>query len=64
MKKSIVIVGGGVIGCITAIELKKKGFDITIIDKGQMAEGGILCCWGNFISINALELQRGSLRFM
>ena len=39
MKKSIVIVGGGVIGCITAIELKKKGFDITIIDKGQMAEG-------------------------
>ena len=29
----IVIIGGGIAGCTTAIELAKLGFDITILEK-------------------------------
>ena len=44
----IAVVGGGVIGCISAIEIKKKGFDVTVFDQSTIgngsswASGGIL----------------------
>ena len=44
----IAVVGGGVIGCISAIEIKKKGFDVTVFDQSfighgsSWAAGGIL----------------------
>ena len=44
----IAVVGGGVIGCISAIEIKKKGFDVTVFDQSSIgngsswASGGIL----------------------
>ena len=44
----VAVVGGGVIGCISAIEIKKKGFDVTVFDQSTIgngsswASGGIL----------------------
>lgn len=40
----IVIVGGGVIGLFTAWYLRKKGADITVIDRGNLTDG---CSFGN-----------------
>ena len=46
--RKIAVVGGGVIGCISAIEIKKKGFDVTVFDQSKIghgsswASGGIL----------------------
>jgi len=30
--KRAVIIGGGLVGCLTAVEMQHKGFDVTIID--------------------------------
>jgi len=40
----IVIVGGGVVGLFTALYLRKKGAEITVIDRGDMTDG---CSYGN-----------------
>ncbi|MDX8378049.1 MAG: glycine oxidase ThiO [Mariprofundales bacterium] len=48
-KKSIIIVGGGIIGCLTAWELHKRGVKPIIIERGKFgreaswAGAGILC---------------------
>tara|TARA_B100000780_G_C21124153_1_gene455719 strand:+ start:3379 stop:4629 length:1251 start_codon:yes stop_codon:yes gene_type:complete len=41
MKKNIVIIGGGIIGCITAIYLKRKNHEVSIFEKSDKL-GGIL----------------------
>ena len=41
MKKKIVIIGGGIIGCLTAIYLTQNNHDVTIIVK-ENNWGGIL----------------------
>ncbi|MBT7690035.1 MAG: FAD-dependent oxidoreductase, partial [Nitrosomonadales bacterium] len=28
-----VVIGGGIVGCITAIKLKESGYDVTVVDK-------------------------------
>ena len=33
-----VIIGGGVVGCITAIKLKENGYDVTVVDKSLVGE--------------------------
>jgi glycine oxidase len=33
-----VIIGGGVVGCITAIKLKENGYDVTVVDKSVVGE--------------------------
>jgi glycine oxidase len=33
-----VIIGGGVVGCITAIKLKENGYDVTVVDKSIVGE--------------------------
>tara|TARA_B100000767_G_scaffold156125_1_gene146803 strand:- start:5836 stop:6834 length:999 start_codon:yes stop_codon:yes gene_type:complete len=33
-----VIIGGGVVGCITAIKLKESGYDVTVVDKSFVGE--------------------------
>jgi D-amino-acid dehydrogenase len=40
----IVIVGGGVVGLFTALYLQKKGAEVTVIDRGDLADG---CSYGN-----------------
>lgn len=48
MSTSILIAGGGVVGCMSAFVLRQRGFDVTIVDRGQLggestwAGGGIL----------------------
>jgi len=33
MSINVIIIGGGIVGCLSALEFKKKGFDVTIIEK-------------------------------
>jgi len=48
MKQKVVVIGGGIIGCLTAAELAKKGAEVYIVDKtfigneASGAAGGIL----------------------
>lgn len=34
MNKNVIVIGGGIVGCLTALEFKKKGFEVTVVDKG------------------------------
>lgn len=43
-RKSIVVIGGGVVGAATAYYLSEAGCDVTIIDKGDFGQG---CSHGN-----------------
>jgi len=36
MNKRVIIIGGGIVGCLSALEFKKKGFDVTIIEKSDI----------------------------
>ena len=36
----VVIVGGGIIGCTAAYYLAKKGFDVILLESGDLASGG------------------------
>ena len=38
MAVKAVIIGGGVVGCITAIKLKENGYDVTVVDKSVVGE--------------------------
>jgi glycine oxidase len=37
MKNSVVIVGGGIVGCMTAMELVGRGCKVTIVERNQIA---------------------------
>jgi glycine oxidase len=37
MKKNVVIVGGGIVGCMTAMELVDRGYQVTIVERNQIA---------------------------
>lgn len=37
MTKSALIVGGGIVGCMTAMQLVKRGFAVTIVERNQIA---------------------------
>lgn len=39
MSKKIAVVGGGIIGLCSAFYLKKQGYDVTVIDKGDITDG-------------------------
>ncbi len=36
MSVKIVVIGAGIVGCLTAIKLKETGFDVTVVDKSQL----------------------------
>ena len=36
MSKNVIIIGGGIVGCLSGLEFKKKGFDVTIIEKSKI----------------------------
>lgn len=42
--KTVLVVGGGVIGCAVAYYLAKRGIAVTVIDKGRIGYG---CSYGN-----------------
>jgi glycine oxidase len=37
MKKHVIIVGGGIVGCMTAMELVNRGCRVTIVERNQIA---------------------------
>jgi D-amino-acid dehydrogenase len=43
-KMSVTIIGGGVIGLCSAYYLQKEGYEITVIDRGDITDG---CSFGN-----------------
>ncbi|MGO7589430.1 NAD(P)/FAD-dependent oxidoreductase [Rhizobium leguminosarum] len=55
-KKSVAVVGAGVIGASIAFELQRRGLDVTLIDKGEPGRG---TSFGNMASI-ALDFAAGS----
>lgn len=38
MATRAVIIGGGVVGCVTAIKLKESGYDVTVVDRSVIGE--------------------------
>ena len=70
MNKNVIIIGGGIVGCLSALEFKKKGFDVTIIEKSDIghesssAAAGILYPLMPWKYDDALyELSLGSAEF-
>ena len=70
MNKNVIIIGGGIVGCLSALEFKKKGFDVTIIEKSNIgyesssAAAGILYPLMPWKYDDALyELSLGSSKF-
>jgi glycine oxidase len=35
--KSVIVVGGGIVGCLTALELAKRGCQVTIVERNKIA---------------------------
>ena len=70
MNKRVIIIGGGIVGCLSALEFKKKGFEVTIIEKTDIghesssAAAGILYPLMPWNYDDALyELSLGSAEF-
>jgi len=70
MKQNVIIIGGGIVGCLSALEFKKKGFDVTIIEKSKIghesssAAAGILYPLMPWKYDDALyKLSQGSAEF-
>ena len=70
MNKRVIIIGGGIVGCLSALEFKKKDFDVTIIEKSNIghesssAAAGILYPLMPWKYDDALyELSLGSAEF-
>jgi succinate dehydrogenase/fumarate reductase flavoprotein subunit len=40
LETDVLVIGGGIAGCCAAIEAKKKGLDVTIVDKGHVGTTG------------------------
>jgi glycine oxidase len=72
--QNVVVVGGGIVGCMTAMELVKNGYQVTIVERHQIASqtsgeaswagGGILSAllpWMYLDSVNLLALKGASL---
>lgn len=37
MTKKVIIVGGGIVGCVTAMQMVKRGFNVTIVERNLIA---------------------------
>jgi glycine oxidase len=70
MKHRVIIVGAGVVGCLTAMSLHKKGAQVTLIERGELgaesswAGGGILfplLPWDYAASVNELALTGAAM---
>ena len=72
--KSVIVVGGGIVGCLTALKLAQRGCQVTIVERNQIAAqtsgesswagAGILfplLPWMYLDEVNALALRGASL---
>ena len=37
VKQKIIVVGGGIMGCMTAMELTRRGHQVTVVERNQIA---------------------------
>lgn len=74
MQKKVLIVGGGIVGCITAMLLHKQGYQVTIVERNKIASqtsgesswagAGILfplLPWNYLDAVNQLTMQGAQL---
>jgi D-amino-acid dehydrogenase len=69
MSKDVLIIGGGIIGLSSAFYLKQEGFDVTVIDQGNLSDG---CSYGNagyvcpshFVPMAAPGIVKQGLKWM
>jgi glycine oxidase len=74
VNKSVIVVGGGIVGCLTALKLAQRGCQVTIVERNQIAAqtsgesswagAGILfplLPWMYQDEVNALALRGASL---
>jgi glycine oxidase len=70
MMRDVMIVGGGLVGCLTAMRLTKQGIKVTLVDRGTLgaesswAGGGILfplLPWNYSETVNQLALAGATL---
>ncbi|MDX8366434.1 FAD-dependent oxidoreductase [Cytobacillus sp. IB215665] len=48
----VLVIGGGVIGSAVAYYVSKSGYDVTVIEKGELASGTSSRCDGNILAID------------
>jgi sarcosine oxidase subunit beta len=48
----VAVIGGGIIGCAVAYYTAKAGFEVTVIEKGELASGTSSHCDGNILAID------------
>ena len=48
----VAIIGGGIVGCSVAYYTAKAGFEVTIIEKSELASGTSSHCDGNILAID------------
>jgi len=48
----VLIIGGGIIGCSTAYYLGKRGMNVMVVEKGEIASGTSSRCDGNVLAID------------
>ena len=58
----MIVVGGGIVGCLTALKLAQRGCQVTIVERNQIAaQTSGESSWagaGIFVSIVAVDVQR------
>ncbi|UFT98822.1 FAD-binding oxidoreductase [Radiobacillus kanasensis] len=67
LNTEVAIIGGGIVGCAVAYYTARLGYEVTVIEKGELASGTSSHCDGNILAIDkdpgfdsrmALESQR------
>ncbi|MGM7685084.1 NAD(P)/FAD-dependent oxidoreductase [Cytobacillus sp. Hm23] len=48
----VLVIGGGVIGSAVAYYVSKSGYDVTVLEKGELASGTSSRCDGNILAID------------
>ncbi len=70
MKREVMVIGGGVVGCLTAMALTRQGIKVTVVDRGVLgaeaswAGGGILfplLPWDYSETVNELALAGAAI---
>ncbi len=60
--KRVIVIGGGSTGCATAHDLTLRGFEVVLIERGEIASGTTGRCRLLFAQWRALRGQRQGIR--
>jgi len=52
VETDVLVIGGGIAGCFTAIKAKEQGVDVTLVDKGYVGKSGQTPYAGGFLVFN------------